>query len=93
MGAPDAESTRVAVDPSSIPWNDRIKNFVMDCISFDDTKKHEFCIILTEYGYGSMKEEGGIMKLTVEAVTRGYWLLQLSEYSNCLHTLTNCMPD
>lgn len=38
-------------DPSNVPWENSIKNFVLDILSIQNTRIFSTCIILTEFGY------------------------------------------
>lgn len=41
----------IARNPSSVPWENSIKNFVLDIVSLVDHKIFSTCIILSEFGY------------------------------------------
>ena len=43
--------TELTKDPSTVPWEDSIKNFVLDLVSVENNKKFSRCILLTEFGY------------------------------------------
>lgn len=47
----NGEFTELTENPKNVPWEDSIKNFVLDLTSIKTTKKSLSCIILTEFGY------------------------------------------
>jgi hypothetical protein len=66
------ETSHVASEMSVLPWNDKIKNFVMDCMSFNNEERFDVCIVLAEYGYNDPSECGDIASLTYDALRLKY---------------------
>ena len=45
------DGAELSRDPKSIPWEDSIKNFILDLTSVSSTEKFSVCMLLTELGY------------------------------------------
>lgn len=68
METSDVKSSNSALGPSTLPWNDKIKNFVMDITSHNNSEKFESCIVLAECDYSGTSGHGSISLLTAEAL-------------------------
>lgn len=59
-------------EPSATPWQDSVKNFILDTTSVQTVEKFKTCILMVEYGYKYSDTQGKLLEATADLVRCKY---------------------
>jgi hypothetical protein len=59
-------------EPSATPWQDSIKNFILDCMSVQPNKRYMVCLLMVEYGYKFSDVGDKFLEATADIVSHKY---------------------
>ena len=59
-------------DPNATPWQDSIKNFILDSTSVQTTSKFKACILMVEFGYRISDTGSKLLEATADVIGRRY---------------------
>lgn len=72
MGTSTLQGAEPAMSSPTVPWNDQVKNFVMDLVSLKGGERFKTCIVLISGGDGCPDHEDDILCLTLWCIRAKY---------------------
>lgn len=76
MSTYDYNKHTLTKEPNATPWQDSIKNFILDTTSVQTAEKFKTCILMVEYGYKYTDTGGKLLDATADLVKYKYGALR-----------------